>query len=152
MANGASQFAVALLGAALMATTPGCGQLAGGKFDYATASLEDKQRYLEAKAKNFSRGFNLTKGGASEITSTYIDAATDLVSITMQLKDPKLEHAPVGNLGPIRDTILKTACTLTERNLLAETDFNMRLRFWKPGGAKLMTVEVNGESCAPYMA
>ncbi len=124
----------------------------GEPFDYAAASLEDKQKYLEAKAKNFSRGFNLTKGGASEISNVYVDAESDLVSISVQLKDENLDFAPLANLDVARNTILRTACMLTDRELLTQTGYKMRLRFFKPSGGSLMTAEISGEACAPYIA
>ena len=128
------------------------GPFKGEPFDYASASIEDKQKYLETKANNFSRGFNLTKGGASEISNVYVDAESDLVSISVQLKDKNLDAAPLANFDSARNTILKAACTLTDRKLLAETGYKMRLRFFKPSGGSLMTVEVSGEACAPFIA
>ncbi|WP_375201525.1 hypothetical protein [Hyphococcus sp.] len=123
----------------------------GEPFDYATASIEDKQKYLERKAKNFSRGFNLTKGGSSDISDTYVDAERDLVSISVQMKGANNGYIPTSELEKARNLILKTACTLTERDLLTETNFKMRIRFFKPGGASLMTVEADGDSCGPYI-
>ncbi len=121
-------------------------------FDYATASIEEKQKYLERKAKNFSRGYNLTKGGSSDISDTYVDAERDLVSITVQMKGANNGYIPASELEKARSLILKTACSLTERDMLTETNFKMRIRFFKPGGASLMTVEADGETCAPYLA
>lgn len=123
----------------------------GEPFDYATASIEDKQKYLERKAKNFSRGFNLTKGGSSDISDTYVDAERDLVSISVQMKGASNGYIPANELEKARNLILKTACTLTERDLLTETNFKMRIRFFKPGGSSLMTVEADGDSCGPYI-
>ena len=128
------------------------GPFKSGRFDYASAPLEQKQKYLEAKARNFSRGFRLTSGGASEITQTYADAENDLVSISVQLKGAETGYVPADQLETFRKLMLKTACSLTERTLLTETDFNLRIRFFKPGGGKLMIVEANGETCAPYLA
>lgn len=120
----------------------------GEKFDYATASYDEKQEFLETKARNFSRGYNLTKGSASEITNVYVDAESDLVSITVQLKDPNLQHVQAGQVEGMRKTILKSACALTDRKLLNETNYTLRMRFFKPGGAgNLMTVEANGANC-----
>jgi len=121
-------------------------------FDYATATLEDKQRYLETKAKNFSRGFNLTKGGASDISDIYVDAETDLVSIIVQINGANNSYIPAGELESMRGKILRTACGLTERDLLTQTDFKLRMRFLKPGGGSLMTVEASGDSCTPYFS
>ena len=47
---------------------------------------------------------------------------------------------------------MKTACSLTERKLLMETAFKLRLRYFQANGANLMTVEANGETCAPYIS
>ena len=123
----------------------------GGKFDYASASVDEKQKYLETKARNFSRGFRLTAGGASEISGTYVDAESDLLSFTVQLKGPATAgHIPASELETARSLMMKTACTLTERDLLTETPFRLRIRFFKPDGGNLLTVEANGETCAPY--
>ncbi len=120
----------------------------GEPFDYSTASLDQKQKFLEAKAKNFSRGFNLTKGGASEISNVYVDAQSDLVSITVQLKDQNLQYVPAQEAEGFRKTILKSACALTDRKLLTETDYTLKIRFFRPGGGNFLTVEANGENCS----
>ena len=124
----------------------------GERFDYATASFEEKQKFLETKAKNFSRGYNLTKGNASEITGTHIDAVSDLVSMTVKLKGPANGYMPATEVEKSRSIIMRTACTLTDRKLLTETNYTLRIRFFHPNGSKVMTVEASGETCAPYIS
>jgi hypothetical protein len=127
------------------------GPFSGG-FDYAAATVEERQKFLETKAKNFSRGYNLTAGGSSEITNVYVDAESDLVSISVQLKGEDLRYIAADQLEGFRKTILKAACTLTDKQLLNETGFVQRIRFFRPGGGNLMTVEINGENCASSRA
>ena len=119
-------------------------------FDYSSASIEEKQKYLERKANNMSRGFKLTAGGSSKISNTYVDAETDLVSLTITLN--KSGSIPASELSTARNLLMKTACSLTERKLLMETAFKLRLRYFQANGANLMTVEANGETCAPYIS
>lgn len=120
-----------------------------GSFDYASAPLEEKQKYLESKARNMTRGFKLTAGNSSEISSTYVDAETDLISLTITLN--KSGAIPTSELSTARSLLMKTACSLTERKLLTQTDFKLRIRYFQANGANLMTVEASGENCAPYL-
>jgi hypothetical protein len=126
------------------------GPFKGEPFDYAAASVERKQKYLETKAQNISRGYRLTAGDKSEITQTYVDAESDMISFTIELKGAELASLPASEVENAKNLILKTVCKLTERKLLTETAFRMRMRFFRPGGGSLMTVEANGETCAPH--
>ena len=128
------------------------GPFSGGGFDYAAATVEEKQKFLETKAKNFSRGFNLTAGDSSEITNVYVDAESDLVSISVQLKDERLRSVSADQLEGFRSTMLKAACALTDKQLLNETGFVQRIRFFRPDGGNLMTVEIDGDSCESIRA
>ena len=117
------------------------------RIDYATASLEEKQNFLERKADNIVRGFNLTRGSASEISSVYVDAENDLISISVQLKDPMLDRASGEDVAGLRQVMQKSACGLSDKKLMAETDYTMRFRFLKPSGSILRKVEANSASC-----
>jgi len=121
-----------------------------GGFDYAAASPEEKRKFLENKARNFSRGFGLTAGGTSEIASTYVDEESDLISITVQMKKPDSDYIPYEQTEKFKGMIMKSACSLSDRKLLTETGYMMRIRFFRYSGGPLMTVEVNGENCARY--
>jgi hypothetical protein len=125
------------------------GPFSKSRFDYASAPMEEKQKYLESKARNMSRGFKLTAGNSSEISNTYVDAKTDLVSLTITLN--KSGSIPASELLTARNLLMKTACSLTDRKLLTETGFKLRIRYFQANGANLMMVEANGESCAPYL-
>lgn len=122
----------------------------GSEFDYASASLEDKQAYLERKARNMSRGFKVTAGNSSELSNIYVDAGDDLVSLTVKLKQPGT--IPAKEIATARNLWLKAACKLTERKLLTESDFKLRVRYFQSNGANLMTVEANGDTCQPYIS
>jgi hypothetical protein len=128
------------------------GPFSGPRFDYVTATMDQKQAYLERKAKNFSRGFRLTAGQRAEISGVHVEAEYDLVSISVQLKDPNFHNIPSGEVEKFRKVILKTACSLTERKLLTETGFKLRIRYFHTDGSKFMSAEASGETCAPYLA
>lgn len=118
---------------------------------YAEATEEQKQKRLESLAKGFKAGFRVTAGSKAEITQTYVDASADLVSFSVQLKDPKINDVPYEQVDRQRIVMLKQMCALTDKKGLLETDFTMRVRFYRPGGGKLMTLEVDGENCGPYV-
>lgn len=122
----------------------------GDSFDYNTATLEQKQSFLERKAKNFTRGFNLTSVGASEISDTYADAEFDLVSISVKLTEIRAHQIPHSEVEKARKILMRSACRLSERKLLEETPFNMRVRFFGMGGSPVLTANINGETCTPY--
>jgi len=122
----------------------------GDGFDYTTASLDEKQRFLERKAENIARGFRVTAGKSSKITQTFADAELDLVSLSITLE--RDGAIPAGELAKARNLLLKTACTLTERKLLTETPFKLRIRYFAASGGSLMTVEADGESCTRYFS
>lgn len=126
------------------------GPFKGEPFDYASATVERKQTYLETKTRNISRGFRLTSGDSSEITQTFVDAESDMISFAIELKGAELASLPASEVENAKNLILKTVCKLTERKLLTETPFRLRMRFFRPGGGSLMTVEANGETCAPH--
>lgn len=128
------------------------GPFSGPHFDYVSATMDQKQAYLERKAKNFSRGFRMTSGNRAEISRVHVEAEYDLVSISVRLKDPNFHNVPSGEIEKFRKLILKTACTLTERNLLTETEFKLRIRYFHADGSKFMSTEASGETCSPYIA
>ena len=126
------------------------GPFSGGAFDYASASMDERQKYLETKARNISRGFKLTAGNSGTISNTYVDAESDLISLTVKMKNSG--SIPASELATARNLLMTTACKLTERKLLTETPFKLRIRYFQANGASLLTVDANGESCSPYFS
>ena len=124
----------------------------GGGFDYASATLDERQRFLEARARYFKHGYRLTAGRASEITSSYADAEFDLVSFSVKMNDIGAGPINAAGLEQFRTLLLKTNCNLSERKLLTETNYTMRIRYFRKTGGKLFQVDVNGETCAPFIA
>ena len=120
--------------------------------DYGALSIEEKQKRFEKIARGFEAGFKLTSGSRAEIMQKYVDAETDLISFSVQLLDPKINDVPYEYVEKQRLTVLEKVCKLTNKRKLLETDFTMRVRFFKPGGGKLMTVQVDAENCASYIA
>ena len=122
------------------------------RYDYASSTEDEKQKRLEAIAKGFQAGFKMTAGSKAEITQTYVDATADLVSISVQLKDKRVNDLPYEQVDRQRVTVLKQVCAQTEKKGLLDTDFTMRVRFFRPGGGKLMTLQVDAENCEPYVS
>ncbi|WDI33022.1 hypothetical protein PUV54_07405 [Hyphococcus flavus] len=127
------------------------GPFSGPAFDYPTATIDQKQAYLERKAKNFSRGFRLTAGSKAEISKVHVEAEYDLVSISVQLKDPNFRNVPSSEIEKFRKLILKTSCTLTERKLLTQTAFKLRVRYFHTDGSRFMSTEASRDNCASYL-
>ena len=120
-------------------------------FDYDSASPERRQEFLEKKARRFEAGFRVTAGKSSEISNIFVDEAYDLVSISVKLRKDSAENLQFQHVAQYREFMLEKSCQLTERKLLTDTPYTMRIRFFKPSGAKLMTVEINGESCKRFL-
>ena len=124
----------------------------GGKFDYATADEERKQKYLENVARGFRGGFKLGAGDSAEITQTFTDASIDMISFSIQLKDERINDVPYDYIEEQRLLMLKKTCQQAANKKLIEKGITMRMRFFKPGGAKLMAIQVDGAACAKYIA
>ena len=77
-----------------------------------------------------------------------VDANYGLVSITVQLKGPNMANIPYEHTQNMKALMLKSACALTDKKLLNETDYKLRMRFLKPAGGVLMSVEASGKTCA----
>lgn len=123
----------------------------GGKFDYATADEERQQKHLESIAKGFRAGFKLTAGNNAEISNTFVDSSLDMISFTIQLKNSNINNVPHDYIEKQRLLMQKKSCKQAHRQKLLDNGITMRMRFYRPGGGKLMTVEVNEESCAEYV-
>ena len=124
----------------------------GGGFDYATAESAERQKFLDSVAKGFRGGFRLGAGKSAEITDTFTDESVDLISFSIQLKDERINDVPLGHIEKQRLLMLKKSCQQASNKRLLDYGVTMRMRFYKPGGAKLMSVTVNQENCAKYLA
>ncbi len=124
----------------------------GGGFDYATAGPEEKQKFLEARARHFELGYKLAAGKASEIKSRLVDAEYDLISFSVTLNDVGDRPVNANGAQKFRTEFLRMNCRIVERNLLKETDYTLRIRYFRKSGGKLFQIDVNGETCTPYIA
>ena len=119
---------------------------------YADADEEWKTKYLERISKGFAAGFRMTAGRSAEITDVYADGAYDLLSITVQLKDEKIEKVPFAHVEKQRQRVIKQTCKHAEKEDMLENGITLRVRFFRPSGGKFMTIEINEEQCVRYLA
>jgi hypothetical protein len=124
----------------------------GGKFDYATADEERRQKYLENVASGFRGGFKIGAGKSAEITQTFTDASIDMISFSIQLKDERINNTPFDHIEKQRLIMLKKTCQQAANKKLLEYGITMRMRFYRPGGGKLMAIQVDEAACAKYIA
>lgn len=115
-------------------------------------SIEQKQKRFDKIAQGFEAGFKMTAGSKAEIMQKYVDAETDLISFSVKLLDPKINDVPYEHVEKQRLKMLEQVCKLTAKKKLLETDFTMRVRYFKPEGGKLMTLQVDARNCGPYIA
>lgn len=129
------------------------GSISGGAgFDYATADYERKQKFLDGIADGFTTGFKLTAGKRAEVTQVFADASLDLVSVSVQYKDPEVENVSSNMVEKQRQFILKKTCRLAERQKLLENGITFRMRMYKPSGTQMGTIQVDNDACQPYIA
>ncbi len=123
----------------------------GGKIDYVTADIEQKQKYLDNVARGFRGGFNIGAGKSAEITQTFTDASIDMISFSIQLKDERINDTPFDHIEKQRLLMLKKTCQQAANKKLLEYGVTMRMRFYRPGGGKLMAIQVDEAACAKYI-
>ncbi len=141
----------AFVGIVMMASVASVGVNSAGRFDYATADEEQKQKYLDSVAKGFRGGFRIGAGKSAEITQTFTDASIDMISFSIQLKDERINDVPFEYIEKQRLLMLKQTCGQAANQKLLENGITMRMRFFKPGGGKLMAIQVDEAACAQYI-
>jgi len=122
----------------------------GGKFNYVTADEEQKQKYLNDVARGFRGGFKIGAGKSAEITQTFTDASIDMINFSIQLKDERINDTPFDYIEKQRLLMLKKTCEQAANKKLLEYGITMRMRFYRPGGGKLMAIQVDEAACAKY--
>lgn len=123
----------------------------GGKFDYATADEERKQQFLDNVAKGFTHGFKMTAGKSAEITQIFTDSSLDLISISIQYNDQRVETVSATHIEKQRVFMAKQSCRMAKKQKLLEMGVTMRMRLYRPSGAKMGVVQIDSESCAHYI-
>ncbi len=123
----------------------------GGKFDYATATEERQQKYLEGVANGFSAGFKLTAGKRAELSRVEADASIDMISITIQYKDEKIENVTGQQIGQLKKMMQKTACKMADKKKMLESGVTMRMRLKRPSGSQMTGFDINAADCAPFL-
>ena len=139
----------AFIGIVMMASVASVGS--SEKFDYVTAEEERQQQYLDNVARGFRGGFKIGAGKSAEITKTFTDASIDMISFSIQLKDEKINDTPYDHIEKQRLVMLKRTCEQAANKKLLEYGITMRMRFYRPGGAQLMAIQVDEGSCARYI-
>ena len=142
----------AFIGIVMMASVASVGGSNGsGKFDYLTADEERQQKYLENVARGFRGGFTIGAGNSAEITQTFTDASIDMISFSILLKGERINDTPFDHIEKQRLLMLKKTCQQAANKKLLEYGITMRMRFFRPGGDKLMAIQVDEGSCAKYI-
>ena len=120
--------------------------------NYDTLDDASQQEVLDQIASGFKAGFNLTAGKRAEITQIYTDTSYDLVSISVQYNDKRIETAPADAIERTRQMLTKQTCKLANKQKMLERGITMRIRMHRPSGARMGTVQVDPENCARYIS
>jgi len=124
----------------------------GANFDYANAEAEQRQRFLDGIADGFKTGFKLTAGKSAEVTQVFADESVDLVSISIQYRDERINDVPVDFIEKQRLLMTKKGCQLAQKQKILDMGVTMRVRFYKPSGLQMGTVQVDEDACDQYIA
>ncbi len=125
--------------------------LTPSKFDYAAASEERKQQYLENIARGFERGFAATAGNMSEIKQIRANAQADAIFVDIRFIKAEVEYAPASAVDEYRQYVYKYNCAFLQRTAVLKKGVTLKIRTTRPSGALLTNFTLNAEGCAPYL-
>jgi hypothetical protein len=121
-------------------------------FDYADASEERQQKFLDGVAKGFEAGFKRSARGSAEIERIKSDAVYDTISVDIRFKDPNAEHANGYQVEAFRKSVYTENCRLFASRKLLEAGVKMKLRIKRPSGGILTNLAFDSAACKPYLA
>ncbi|MEM8934860.1 MAG: hypothetical protein AAGC77_00455 [Pseudomonadota bacterium] len=142
----------------VIAATTGLVALAGlgaivssDHFDYAGADDASKEQYLNAVATGFSAGFNLSAGGRATITDIAANAREDALTLSIVLRDRKLDGPDDTFRIQERDWLSEQSCKLAAGKRMMIDGIKMRVNAYRPSGASLAEIDVDSSSCEPFL-
>lgn len=145
--NKLANTAVAVLSLTALAACGG----PSASFDYQTASEERQQKYLDGIANGFKTGFRFTAGNRAELSRLEADASIDMVSITIQYKDDRMEKASGEQIGQMKQLLLKYSCKNAQKSKMLEQGVTMRIRMKRPSGSQMTGFDIDEEGCQGYV-
>lgn len=125
--------------------------LTRAEFDYATATEERQQKYLDNIARGFSAGFNATSGGSATIKRISANASADVISVDIQFTKKEVETATASAVENFRQFVYKNECAWLEKNDVLEKGVSIKIRMTKPSGSVLTNFNINDEACSAYI-
>jgi len=144
------QVFVGLIAAVIGFITVGAITGSGGKFDYANAEEEDKQKYLENVIKGFRAGFKTTAGKSAEIVDTRAMAQYDLISVDILMKDKKFKTANAQQIESYRKYMYKNTCKMLGKQNLLDVGITMKIRMNREDGGSFAKFKFDEEVCSRY--
>ena len=125
--------------------------LTRAEFDYASATEERQQKYLDNIAKGFAAGFNATSGGAATIKRISANASADAISVDIQFTKKEVEYATARAVDDFRQFVYKHECAWLEQNAVLEKGVAVKIRMTKPSGSILTNFNINEDTCAAHI-
>lgn len=120
-------------------------------FDYANASEERQQKFLDSVVKGFEAGFERSAKGAAEIEWIKADAAYDTLSVDLRFRLKDVERANGYQVEAFRKEMLTENCKLLDSKELLDAGVKMKLRMKRPSGGVLTNMTFDSAACAPYL-
>ncbi len=146
--------AVVAGGALLFGVIGGAAVLVGSaaNFDYAGASEEAQQRYLDNIATGMKGGFSITAGDSAKITRIKADAAFDVIAMEIKFSDSRIDRVGYEQVEAFRETAYRQICRDRATKVVLDKDVSLKLRMMRPNGSHLSTFTFDTKSCAPFAA
>lgn len=159
---GSNPYSPASIAAAILASILSAAALAALKsgdlnlgfnfnFDYANASEERQQKFLDGVAKGFQSGFRRSAKGLAEIERIKADAVYDTISVDIRFRDKNTERANGYQVEAFRKSVFTENCALFDSKKLLDAGVKMKIRMKRPSGGVLTNLAFDSAACKPYL-
>lgn len=121
-------------------------------FDYATASPEDRQAWLDSTAKGMADGLEKTlprgtNGIYAEMGSTRTDAEAKTIDVVVNVTSGG-EKMSIGTAT--RDQLMQQVCGTYANSDMERNGIAVSVRYMLPGGGTAVALTMSPENCARY--
>ncbi len=116
-------------------------------FDYAGATEEKQQAYLEKLAGRIEKGLVKGAKGGAKVTKLKADAARNEIRADIQFTDPRADHATQGDFAPMTAMVQADFCReATTRNLVSE-GVAIKITFVRPTRGPVTSLTFDRSRC-----
>lgn len=137
---------------ACLSATAGVAALAPTHFDYASASEESQQRFLERFGWGFRKIIGDGAGETAEVERVDADARWNSVDVDIRFTEPQVETFSSSEVEAVAQAIYVEYCKTDDEKRLLEQGVRMNLRMKRPSGGALSNVVLDDETCATFQS